>query len=88
MAGNVGAFPVRFAGAATAERLVAPRGRIKGPHIVRISEGVQRRRDAARDGLSIILCMVRFVERKMIEFAMFLKIFVPERLVSPGFSLI
>jgi hypothetical protein len=30
MAGNVGAFPVRFAGAATAERLVAPRGRIKG----------------------------------------------------------
>jgi hypothetical protein len=30
MAGNVGAFPVRFAGAATAERLVAPGGRIKG----------------------------------------------------------
>jgi hypothetical protein len=63
MAGNVGAFPVRFSGA---ERLVAPRGRIKGPHLGK----VQRRRDAARDGADIILYMARFVERKMIEFVM------------------
>jgi hypothetical protein len=88
MAGNVGAFPVRFAGAATAERLVAPRGRIKGPHIVRTSEGVQRRRDAASDGSRIILYPAVFVERKMIEFATFRKIFVPNRLVLLGFKLI
>lgn len=46
------------------------------------------RRGAARDGLYIILYMPGFVERKMIEFVIFMKIFLSPRVVLPGFILI
>ena len=73
MAGNVGAFP-----SLRRRRDRRATGRAKGPH-----QGSASRKEFSVDetrratGPGIILCMARFVERKMIEFAMFLKIFVP-----------